>query len=74
MDKLLIEGMFLSINRVETRSLLQLIRRIGDTIYMIQPDQGLYDQRTEHDACGVGFIANIDGSRAAGPPIKLMNT
>ncbi len=25
--------------------------------------QGLYDPRNEHDACGVGFIANIDGTK-----------
>ncbi|HMU23080.1 MAG TPA: glutamate synthase subunit alpha, partial [Sphingorhabdus sp.] len=25
------------------------------------PAQGLYDPRNEHDACGVGFIANIKG-------------
>ncbi len=25
--------------------------------------QGLYDPRFEHDACGVGFVANINGSR-----------
>jgi glutamate synthase (NADPH) large chain len=25
------------------------------------PNQGLYDSRNEHDACGVGFIANIRG-------------
>ena len=30
----------------------------------MRPAQGLYEPRTEHDACGVGFIANIDGSRA----------
>jgi len=23
--------------------------------------QGLYDPRFEHDACGVGFVANIQG-------------
>jgi glutamate synthase (NADPH) large chain len=23
--------------------------------------QGLYDPRYEHDACGVGFVANIKG-------------
>ncbi len=28
--------------------------------------QGLYDPRQEHDACGVGFIANIKGQRAHG--------
>ena len=26
--------------------------------------QGLYDPRNEHDACGVGFIANIDGTKS----------
>ena len=26
--------------------------------------QGLYDPRNEHDACGVGFIANIDGKKS----------
>ena len=25
--------------------------------------QGLYDPRFEHDACGVGLVANVDGSR-----------
>ena len=24
---------------------------------------GLYDPKTEHDACGVGFVANINGQR-----------
>ena len=28
------------------------------------PAQGLYDPRNEHDACGVGFIANIKGSKS----------
>ncbi|MBU6206759.1 MAG: glutamate synthase subunit alpha, partial [Alphaproteobacteria bacterium] len=26
--------------------------------------QGLYDPHNEHDACGVGFIANIDGTKS----------
>ncbi len=26
--------------------------------------QGLYDPAFEHDACGVGFVANIDGTRS----------
>ncbi len=26
--------------------------------------QGLYDPRNEHDACGVGFVANIKGARS----------
>ncbi len=28
------------------------------------PNQGLYDQRNEHDACGVGFIAHIKGAKS----------
>ena len=28
------------------------------------PVQGLYDPRNEHDACGVGFIAHIKGSKS----------
>jgi glutamate synthase (NADPH) large chain len=30
------------------------------------PDQGLYSSRNEHDACGVGFIANINGAKSHG--------
>jgi glutamate synthase domain-containing protein 1 len=26
--------------------------------------QGLYDPQFEHDACGVGFVANIKGHRS----------
>src|SRR5215212_9929741 len=26
--------------------------------------QGLYDPRNEHDACGVGFVANIKGAKS----------
>ena len=26
--------------------------------------QGLYDPFFEHDACGVGFVANISGERS----------
>jgi hypothetical protein len=25
------------------------------------PAKGLYDSRYEHDACGIGFVANIKG-------------
>lgn len=28
------------------------------------PKQGLYDPRNEHDACGVGFVANIKGQKS----------
>ena len=26
--------------------------------------QGLYDPRNEHDACGIGFVANIKGQKS----------
>jgi glutamate synthase domain-containing protein 2/glutamate synthase domain-containing protein 1/glutamate synthase domain-containing protein 3 len=29
---------------------------------MIREENGLYDQSMEHDACGVGFVADIDGT------------
>ncbi|MEY2926103.1 MAG: glutamate synthase large subunit, partial [Pseudomonadota bacterium] len=28
------------------------------------PNQGLYNARNEHDACGVGFVANIKGAKS----------
>jgi glutamate synthase (NADPH/NADH) large chain len=28
------------------------------------PKQGLYDPKNEHDACGVGFVANIKGEKS----------
>ena len=31
----------------------------------LPPKEGLYDPAYEHDACGVGFIANIEGIRSA---------
>src|SRR5580692_9764825 len=30
----------------------------------LTPQQGLYDPRHEHDACGVGFVANIKGRKS----------
>ena len=30
----------------------------------LPPRQGLYDPRNEHDACGVGFIANVTGQQS----------
>ena len=27
-------------------------------------EQGLYNPRNEHDACGVGFVANIHGKKS----------
>src|SRR5579862_1358732 len=29
-----------------------------------RPTRGLYDPRNEHDACGVGFVANIKGRKS----------
>ncbi len=33
------------------------------TIHGLPKAQGLYDPRFEHDACGIGFVANISGER-----------
>ncbi len=30
----------------------------------LPPKQGLYDPRNEHDACGVGFVADIEGRKS----------
>lgn len=30
----------------------------------IPPKQGLYDPKFEHDACGIGFVVNIKGSKS----------
>ncbi|MFH1476810.1 MAG: glutamate synthase large subunit [Verrucomicrobiota bacterium] len=30
----------------------------------MEPGQCLYDSRYEHDACGVGFVVNIDGTKS----------
>ncbi|MEW6697953.1 MAG: glutamate synthase large subunit [Bacillota bacterium] len=30
----------------------------------IPPKQGLYDPKFEHDACGIGFVANIKGKKS----------
>src|SRR5690606_39537532 len=29
-----------------------------------KPAQGLYDPRREHDACGVGFVAHMKGTKS----------
>jgi len=31
---------------------------------MLPPRQGLYDPSNEHDACGVGFVANVKGRKS----------
>ncbi|MDQ6632534.1 MAG: glutamate synthase large subunit, partial [Verrucomicrobiota bacterium] len=33
-------------------------------IHGLPPQQGLYDPRFEHDACGVGFLVNIKGQKS----------
>jgi len=40
--------------------------RIGTVVFgmMLPSRQGLYDPGNEHDACGVGFVANIKGSKS----------
>ncbi|MBM7855370.1 glutamate synthase (ferredoxin) [Desulfohalotomaculum tongense] len=32
--------------------------------YGLPPKQGLYDPKFEHDACGIGFVANIKGKKS----------
>ena len=32
----------------------------------LPPAQGLYDPANEHDACGIGFVANIEGHKSHG--------
>ena len=32
-----------------------------DTMHQLPRKQGLYDPANEHDACGIGFVANING-------------
>src|SRR3954468_18708541 len=36
----------------------------GLVLMGLPPKQGLYDPRNEHDACGVGFVANIKGAKS----------
>jgi glutamate synthase (NADPH) large chain len=33
-----------------------------DTANQLPPAQGLYDPANEHDACGIGFVVNINGA------------
>lgn len=39
---------------------------MGDIWRDLPKPQGLYDPRNEHDACGIGFVANIKGKRSYG--------
>lgn len=39
---------------------------MGDVLRDLPKPQGLYDPRNEHDACGIGFVANIKGKRSYG--------
>ncbi|HVV02014.1 MAG TPA: glutamate synthase subunit alpha, partial [Verrucomicrobiae bacterium] len=34
------------------------------TLSGLPPEQGMYDPRFEHEACGVGFVANIKGRKS----------
>lgn len=35
-----------------------------DPMTGLPPKQGLYDPRFEHDACGIGFVAHVEGRRS----------
>lgn len=41
-------------------------RNVGKTLLVngLPPKQGLYDPGFEHDACGIGFVANIKGNKS----------
>lgn len=39
---------------------------MGEVWRDLPQPQGLYDPRNEHDACGIGFVANIKGKRSYG--------
>ena len=36
----------------------------ADEYFRAAPKRGLYDPGQEHDACGVGFVANIWGEQS----------
>lgn len=42
-------------------------------VNMIPKKQGLYDPRFEHDACGIGILANIDGTKAHSIVVDSLN-
>ena len=42
---------------------MQLIYIYEGVFFMAFQKEGLYDPQNEHDACGVGFIANINGEK-----------
>src|SRR6202000_358933 len=37
---------------------------LGFVLMDLPAKQGLYDPQNEHDACGVGFVANIKGAKS----------
>src|SRR5438552_7641281 len=45
--------------RVQPKSWLEERSRMAS-----ERNRGLYDPRNEHDACGVGFVANIKGRKS----------
>ena len=40
----------------------------------VPADEGLYQFRNEHDACGVGMVANLDGHADHGIGFRLKNS
>lgn len=47
-----------------TETLMGSTSMISNSVYNGRPSkQGLYDPKNEHDACGLGFIANIDNNK-----------
>jgi glutamate synthase (NADPH/NADH) large chain len=42
-------------------SSLRMQKKVPQSLNGMPPAQGLYDPANEHDSCGVGFLANLDG-------------
>lgn len=42
----------------------ELLSETKETLSGFPPAQGMYDPRFEKDACGIGFVANIEGRRS----------
>ena len=38
--------------------------QMEDTVPVAAPGRGLYDPHAEHDACGIGFVAHVEGRRS----------
>ncbi len=42
----------------------ETVEQAANHAFGLPPKQGMYDPRFEHDACGIGFVAHIEGRRS----------